>query len=473
MAPLHDPGRGRRRVTLPVRRLGLRARIIASFALGGLLLSATLAAVTYGLVRENLVRQRETSAVNQVLLNAGIVRDQLRSADADELLASLPTPAGSRLVLFHEGQWTANEPLLGRAALPDSLREGVLAGSPGRMRYVANGDAELAVGVPLPAVNAAYFEIISFQQTAATLDALGVSLFAAALLTTLGGAATGAWASRRVLRPLAEFSDAAASIAGGNLDTRLEGIDDADLTDLVRSFNDMANSLQERIERDARFASDVSHELRSPLTTLAASISILEGRRDELPERSRAALDLLVADVQRFQTMVEDLLEISRVDAGATSLDLDPVNLGELVLHAVSTHHDADVPVDLAADTVDITVMADKRRLVRVIANLIDNARKHGGGATLVSVARHDGRVRVAVEDQGPGVDPEYRERIFERFSRGSGAGRRTGSDGVGLGLSLVREHMHLHDGQIWVEDRADGEPGARFVFEMPVVEDA
>ena len=132
------------------------------------------------------------------------------------------------------------------------------------------------------------------------------------------------------------MSSAAAALAGGRLDTRLEPSDDPDLRSITASFNDMAQALQERIERDARFASDVSHELRSPLMTLAASIEVLDNQRDELPERARAALDLMVADIDRFQQLVEDLLEISRFDAGVVRLELEEVHLAELVMQAVS-----------------------------------------------------------------------------------------------------------------------------------------
>jgi signal transduction histidine kinase len=266
-------------------------------------------------------------------------------------------------------------------------------------------------------------------------------------------------------------SVAAEAIASGALDTRLETVDDVDLTTLVNSFNDMARGLQERIERDARFASDVSHELRSPLMTLSASIEVLEKRRDEMPDRAQAALDLLVADVARFHQLVEDLLEISRFDAGVVRLELDEVRLAELVMQAVAASTDHDVPVELDAELAGVVVEADKRRLVRVIANLIDNAHKYAGGATSVSLRKTDGRVEIAVEDAGPGVAPADREIIFDRFSRGGGAGRRGSGEGVGLGLSLVAEHVRLHGGRVWVEDRLDGAPGARFVVELPVFE--
>jgi two-component system sensor histidine kinase MtrB len=239
---------------------------------------------------------------------------------------------------------------------------------------------------------------------------------------------------------------------------------------LSASFNEMAGALQDRIERDARFASEVSHELRSPLMTLAASVEVLENSRDEMNERGQTALDLLKADVDRFQQLVEDLLEISRFDAGAATLHLESVRISELVLQAVSASTDLDVPLAISADAAACTVAVDKRRLVRVIANLLSNAERYGGGATRVEVELVEHDVRIAVEDEGAGVGEVDRDRIFDRFARGTeAAGRRGTGDGVGLGLALVREHMNLHGGRVWVEDRVGG-PGARFVVELPTV---
>ena len=165
----------------------------------------------------------------------------------------------------------------------------------------------------------------------------------------------------------------------------------------------MASNLEERIDRDGRFASDVSHELRSPLMTLSASIEVLASRRDDMPDASaRSAVDLLVADVGRFKQLVEDLLEISRFDAGAARLELSEVRLDELVTQAVGWSSERSVPVDLDPTLSGVVVRADKRRLVRVIANLIDNAQKYGGGATRVELRKVPDGVRIAVEDQRP-----------------------------------------------------------------------
>src|SRR5690606_32723175 len=125
---------------------------------------------------------------------------------------------------------------------------------------------------------------------------------------------------------------------------------------------------------------------------------------------------------------------------------------------------------ELDAALAGMVVRADKRRLVRILDNLLGNADAYGDGATRVSVEASGHSVLIAVEDGGPGVPVEDRGRIFDRFARGAGAGRRSASgEGVGLGLALVAEHARLHGGRVWVEDRPDGEPGARFVVQLPV----
>jgi two-component system, OmpR family, sensor histidine kinase MtrB len=471
-----------RLLTRLLPRMGLRARITIAFAVGALLMSAVLAGATLGLTRQNLLDQRESSATARTYQNARTAALQLPGqagsdeqpvADPTELLESLQTPTGSNPVLAVGDEWYARAPEFNQDVLPASLRATVQSGQAALMRFDHEGTTQLAVGVPIESdtIDAAYFEIVSLGELEDTLESISISLLAAALLATLAGAAIGWWAARRVLRPLRGIGDAAHAIATGRLETRVEASDDADLATLADSFNEMAAALEERIQRDARFASNVSHELRSPLMTLAASTEVMQNQRDDMPERARAALDLMAADIERFQQLVEDLLEISRFDAGVMYLDLEEVRVDELVLQAVASSTDADVPVDIDSDLAGVVVKADKRRLSRVIANLLDNAAKYGKGATRVELRKHGDAVLIAVEDDGPGVPADDRESIFYRFNRGSSAGHRRGIDGVGLGLSLVAEHIRLHGGSVWVEDRADGQSGARFVLELPAEE--
>jgi len=467
-----------RRIPRPPR-LGLRTRITLSFAASAALLSLLLGGTTWIRTRESLINQRESAAIRQAYIDAANVQSLFPQADdanrIEKIRNALQSSSGSRPALRirdRDGKetWVAPGEFADNA-LPASLVSLVGSGTAGRMRYASDGTPQLAIGIPLAQQQASYFEIVPLDELQSTLESLGVSLFGASIVTILAGAALGYWTSRRTLRPLANVGAAAEAIAGGRLDTRLEGADDPDLQVLVSSFNHMAQALEDRVERDGRFASDVSHELRSPLMTLAASVQVLANRRDEMPDDSaQAAVDLMEADVARFQQLVDDLLEISRFDAGVARLSLDEVDAAELVRQAVALSSDRAIPVDVDPAVEGLVVRADKRRLVRVIANLLDNAEKYAGGATGVHVGLSDDAVRIAIEDAGPGVPADERELVFHRFARGGGAGRRsTGGEGVGLGLSLVTEHIALHGGRVSVDDRADGQPGAQFVVELPV----
>lgn len=452
------------------RRRRLRFRLLAAFACGGLLLSLSLALLTYGLARNYLLAQRQSSAVRQAQANARLVAGALRSpVDVPALLGSLQGSAGSTTVVRHGGRWFAASLDVGRDALPSSLRTLVVAErTPARQRFPLAGGTRLAVGFPLSGDDA-YFEVFPLLELDRTLRTLRLSLSSAAGVTFLGAAALGIWASRRLLDPLADIGATAAAIAEGRLDARLDAGGDEELAALATSFNRMVDSLQERIERDARFASNVSHELRSPLTTLKSAVQAMQTRRAGLDERTARSLDLLAHEVGRFERLVQDLLEISRFDAGSVRASFEEVYMGELVLRAVEALPDGDVPVEVQAGATGLVVRADKRGLERMLVNLIENAQVHGEGVRRVRVEACDGRARVSVEDRGPGVPPEERTRVFERFFRGQQSARGAAGAGVGLGLSLVAEHARLHGGTVWVED-ADG-GGARFVVELPAVE--
>jgi len=470
------------------RRLGIGARITAVFGLGALLLSVSMGGIAYFTVRHFLVGERESAAQHQAFANADLIRSSLQSGDTQysALLASLDAGSDSHSVLVHSKTPYQSSLSLSIESIPTRLRDEVEAGSAATQTYPAQpqGTIEIAVGVPIPSVHASYFEVFSLSDLAHTLRVLSLTLIGAGIFTTLLGTALGRFARDQSLRPLAAVSRAAVSIAGGQLDTRLEPeTADPDLEDLTDSFNAMVDQLQERIEREGRFNSDVSHELRSPLTTLAASLEVLEADRADLPPRSQRALTLLSDDLRRFQRMVGDLLEMSRVDAGSVDVFLEEVHVGELVHHAVeagvrSLGDGATAPpVVIEPDVATLHVGVDKRRFERVMANLLENASLYGGGATRVTVAAvasattlldgaHDD-IEIAVEDAGPGIRPLERDKVFERFYRGSASGRRGTGTGTGLGLALVAEHVRIMHGRTWVEPSSSG--GARFVVALPI----
>jgi len=459
--------------------LGLRRRILLIFTIGSLVLSVFLATTTYGLTRSNVERERIDTAINTSQRNAqGVERDlRSRPVDAEAARTSLARIGVQDYLIWYDDNWSAGGATFEDADVPPPLATRVIDEGTSASQIVRLGDElNVVVGWDIPSIGA-YFESFSLDEADSTLSSVRLSLVLAAAITTGVGILLGIFSARRAVRPLGTAAQAASAIAGGRLDTRLETTDDPDLRILTESFNDMAAALQQRVERDARFASDVSHELRSPLMTLSASVEVMQARREELPERSQAALDLLASDVVRFQGLVEDLLEISRFDAGAIRLHMEELLAAEFVRQAVAVSSLPDTPVRVSERAELALIRGDRRRLARVIANLIDNARAYGGGDPEVSITVINpddepmSHILIAVEDHGPGVAEEERDLVFERFARGGGAGRRTGSEGAGLGLSLVDEHVRMHGGRVWVEDRLDGEPGARFVIELMAAE--
>jgi signal transduction histidine kinase len=226
----------------------------------------------------------------------------------------------------------------------------------------------------------------------------------------------------------------------------------------------MASSLQERIDREARFASDVSHELRTPLAALAAAADVLDRRRDEIPERTRQALDILLSQLRRFDRLTLDLLEISRAQGDAGDLDLQDVAPAPFARRTIAALGFGAVPVTVVDGWDERTIRTDPRVLGAILRNLLQNAAVHAGGAVQVRLDGGDGRCAIAVEDAGAGVPAPDRNRIFERFARGHDASRRPGS---GLGLALVAEYVRVLDGRVWVEDRDGG--GSRFVVDLPI----
>jgi signal transduction histidine kinase len=420
------------------------------------------------------MQQRERAEINLAFANARRVQNDLL-ADRSAIEMALNQVGDSHRLLFMDGKWTGTSQLFTESAIPPILKDQVISQRKAAIMTtsVRNGQA-LIVGIRLERANATYFELDNLREVREALRSVQIALLFSAFITILVGFGLGLFASRRAVRPLANAAQAARAIADGSLDTRLEPTDDPDLQVLTAAFNDMVSAMQQRVERDARFTSDVSHELRSPLMTLAASVQVMESRRDELSERSQAALDLLVGDVARFQGLVEDLLEISRFDAGAIRLVKEPLVAHEFVRQAISVSSMPKTEVRVSADVESVVIRGDKRRLARVLANLIDNARVHSGGRPTVHVQLADedepiGNIWIVVEDNGEGLIDGESEKIFERFSRGAAAGKRSGQEGAGLGLALALEHITLHGGRIWAENRQDGIVGARFIVEIAI----
>ncbi|RDI69445.1 HAMP domain-containing sensor histidine kinase [Nocardia pseudobrasiliensis] len=290
------------------------------------------------------------------------------------------------------------------------------------------------------------------------------TLIVCALAGTGIGAVFGLWLSRRLLEPLRQVTGTAASIASGQLGTRLPDTDDPDLAPTVDAFNAMVDSLQRRIDRERRLVGDVSHELRTPLTTLTTSVAVMNRHRDELPERSRRALDLVRAELDHLRRLLDDLLALARAEARMHRADAEPLSVRDLLTHTLA---ELRYPPDLLRSDVDATVLGRKLELERAVVNLLENGDRHGGGVIAVGVRRDGGEVVITVDDAGPGVAAEDRERIFDRFVTVR-RGRRSGT-GTGIGLALVAETVAAHGGRVECGERHGG--GARFTVWLPISE--
>jgi len=448
----------------------LRLQVLVIFAAGSVLLAGTVSLVTYGFARSYLLRQRR-AYVNRLTSADARLMDDLTRAHPDTipaLLGSLESPANSIPLLYRGGHWYSAVAGRDERLIPATVRTAVLVGRRQRDLHYQSGGPKIVVGIPLGSQDG-YFEVFPLHELARTLGAVRLALIAAALATLVGSLALGRFALGRLLAPVVGISCTARAIADGERNQRLDVGRYEELADLAASFNEMVEALNTQIERDARFASNVSHELRSPLTTLKTAVEGMQRRREHLDERSQRLLTLLVEEVDRFGGLVTDLLEISRMDAARPGALLrQDVSVEALVSAFTDRPGLGATPVTIVGDA-SAVVRVDRRRMERVVANLVRNAETHGRGLTGLRAVVGDHRLRLEVEDRGAGVPPEDRERIFERFYRRSAeAGDRGRGDGVGLGLALVAQHVRLHDGRVWVED---AEPaGARFVVEIPTV---
>lgn len=440
------------------RGLGLRRRVTLVFIAGALLLSATLTTFTYVSARTYLIHQREKSAERQVRAGADIISAAPPGRSVQETLDSIDFEQGSVGLVHLDGNWFVSSRTVRPTAIPGPLRDRVLEQRIPSRQWIDDERFRLVYALPLEN-GGAYFELHEVHILAETLSDLSAFLVGASALVTIGAMFLGMGASKAALKPLKDVSETSVSIAGGDLNRRLPGADDPDFAEFANSFNRMISSLQERMQRDARFAAMVSHELRSPVTTLRTSIDLISRRAESgrivLDDGSKEVVEALGQAIDRFQRLVEDVIEISRTDPVDVRED---IALDEVVRAVVKQNGRT---IDLDLPSVSPVISGDRRRIERVVANLVENADRHGGGVKAVRVREDGDHVDLAVEDSGPGVSPADRSRIFEPFARGGNK-----SESIGLGLAIVSEHVRFHGGDIRVEETDSG--GARFVVSLP-----
>ncbi|MFJ5122680.1 MtrAB system histidine kinase MtrB [Kitasatospora sp. NPDC088548] len=336
----------------------------------------------------------------------------------------------------------------------------------------------LAVGMqfvgPTNATSYQLYYVFSFGQETDTLGMVTGTLATAGVFVVilLGGIA---WlVVRQVVTPVRMAAGISERLAAGHLEERMKVTGTDDIARLGESFNRMANALQAQIRQleelsrvQRRFVSDVSHELRTPLTTVRMAADLIYDSREDLDPMAARSAELLQGQLDRFESLLADLLEISRFDAGAAILDAEPVDLRDIVGRVVEA---ADPlaqakgsAVVIRGDGEPVVAEVDSRRIERILRNLVVNALEHGEGRdVVVRLGSADGAVAVGVRDYGIGLKPGEASRVFHRFWRADPSRVRT-TGGTGLGLSIAVEDAHLHGG--WLQ--AWGEPGGGSHFRL------
>ena len=485
----------------------LRRRLALAFT-GAIVVTVLLLSVgSYLSLRAVQEREGLDAALAQarfnLLLADTMLPDQPTPSDYDALLQALAIRGDFQTLIQAGGDTYVSGQQITPALVESGLSQSL---TPGRLSYqtvTLLGYPAIAVGSTMDSIGSFYF-IFPQEERQATLSRLRDVLVAAGLILVLLGSALGYWLARRTLRPVSTAVAAATRMAGGDLSVRLPTGPD-EFGALADSFNTMAGSLQAKISdleearaRERRFVADAAHELRTPVAALVGEASLLQSRLDDpsLSRGSQRAVELVVHDVGRLWRLIEDLLEISRMDAGAEELRVEEFDAAAF-LQQVSRARDWPQEVELRVapftqskapdveapdatlDAVDsgpaqgIPIATDRRRLERIVVNLVENALRHGAPPIWVDahVVRdphgQQSQLALDVTDHGEGMSQDQLRHVFERFYKADPSRTSSGGAGSGLGLAIAWENARLLGGVLRVKSNV-GE-GTRFSLRIPL----
>ncbi|MGW3353830.1 ATP-binding protein [Streptomyces bungoensis] len=483
-----------------LRFTSLRLRLVVVFALVALTAAVSASGIAYWLNREAVLTRAQDAVLRdfkqEMQTRAGALPTH---PTQDELQRSAGQMAASsqRFSVLLVGRDPGGRTVYGNSGglnefsledVPASLRTAVnkrqKAGDGGPAEYHLywqrideHGTPYLVAGTRLAGGGPTGYMAKSLEPEAKDLNSLAWSLGIATGLALIGSALLAQAAATTVLKPVHRLGVAARRLGEGRLDTRLRVSGTDELADLSRTFNNAAEALEKRVadmaardEASRRFVADMSHELRTPLTAITAVTEVLEeelefegGGFDPMIE---PAVRLVVSETRRLNDLVENLMEVTRFDAGTARLVLDDVDIADQITACIDARAWLDA-VELDAER-GVHARLDPRRLDVILANLIGNALKHGGSPVRVSVRIAPGEegddLVIAVRDHGPGIPEDVLPHVFDRFYKASAS--RPRSEGSGLGLSIALENAHIHGGEITAANSPDG--GAVFTLRLP-----
>ncbi|GAA2298058.1 ATP-binding protein [Streptomyces kunmingensis] len=481
----------------------LRTRLVLSFVLVAAVSALGTGALTFREARTGVLQQSQDTVVNQFRQSVDALIPTVPpapdQADLDVLVSQLARdhqPQRWRVTATYGGLTAASAPSSGPGAptpeLTPALRKSVTSRAVAVFQRVrTDGRSVLVVGLPVTYTEDTYttrtlsglsLYLVVPQRTEQTyVNALVTAVERATLPALVLAVLLALLLARGVLRPVRALRGATRRMAIGHLDTRLAVQGSDELAELSRSFNETAAALEKSVaelrrmeDRARRFAADVSHELRTPLAAMTAVTDVLADEAPLLEGDTGDAVRLITEETVRLTRLVDDLMEISRFDAGAARLHLDDIDVAESLRRTLSARGWlAEVDTDLREG---VRARVDPRRLDVVIANLIGNALRHGRRpVTLTLDLREDRREQadgdgsegwlvIEVADHGPGIPAAALPHVFDRFYKAGPA--RTRSESSGLGLAITAENVHLHGGQVHAANRPGG--GAVLTVVLP-----
>jgi len=489
-------------LTAPLRRVwlwwthSLSLRVVSSTLLVGLVSVAALGAYVTNEIRDGLVDKRVGRILAESARDVTAAQEQVNASTAEsegdlqqlvnDVLESLGVVGGDTrgLVLLPDPSNKSDIPILVGTSdlelvgvISRELRDAVEPGGGQFWQFaqMPDGAPAAVVGAPLDIGNAGPYELYFVYSLEPEQDTLSLILrvLAFGAFALVGLVLFMTWfVTAQAVRPVRAAAQVAQRLAEGSLTERMTVKGNDEIATLATTFNEMAESLQRQISRmerlsrlQRRFVSDVSHELRTPLTTIRMASDVLFDARGGFPPEVARSAELLANQLDRFEDLLADLLEISRIDAGAAQLDFEQHDLADIVRDQMELMAFAaqgqGVELRLWVAEGDHTASMDRPRVSRIVRNLLSNAIEHAqGGPVDVGVASTGRTVAVVVRDYGVGLTPQQVERVFDRFWRADPARART-MGGTGLGLSIAREDAKLHDGSLEAWGR-EGE-GAAF----------
>ncbi len=418
----------------------------------------------------------------QGLMNTVIPNLESKSSSSSRNVALLRSPGQST------GQYLQSPVSLGLDAslIPDSLRTAVRS-HPSKLVYKsvslpigADTHPGLIVGAHMEIPVAGAYElylVYDLGSAQETLDFVQRTLFFGGMALILLIGAVSFYVTGRIVSPMRKAAEISAQLAAGDLEPRMEVSGDDVIAALGSSFNTMADSMKSKIEQLSKlsqmqqvFVSDVSHELRTPLTTIKLSAELLQARAEELSPAAVRNLEKLASQISRFESLLADLLEISRFDALGVVGDFEVEDLNGVVglslAHIQPLADSKGSNLEVIIPNGPVHAEFDPRRIERVLRNLLSNAIEHGEGKPIrIEVGQNATAVAVTVTDFGVGMTPSQVARVFDRFWRADPARKRT-TGGTGLGLSIALADTKLHNG--WLQLVSSPKKGTTFRITLP-----